>query len=112
MKRTQPAANVATLHLVGLLLASIGLTAACGDGGASDDCAKLVDAYANAQSRCKISPFADAQKNWSDAFMCDKVKSSNSSKIDTCVNALSAADCGSLMNNTFPVSCADPGLSR
>lgn len=109
MKRTQSIVGVR--HLVALILASTGLTAACGDD-ASGDCQKLVEAYANAQQRCKVSSYADAQKNWSDAFMCDKVKNANSGKIDACVNALNAIDCGSIMNNTFPVACADPGLSR
>ena len=112
MKRMQLTANVQALRIIGFLLTSACLTTACGGGGASDDCGQLVDAYANAQQRCKVASYADAQKNWSDAFMCDKVKSSDSSKVNACVNALNAGDCASLMMNTFPVACADPGLSR
>ena len=111
MKRLHTTANVRAFRLIGLLLASTVVTAACGDD-ASDDCQKLVDAYANAQQRCKVSSYDDAKKNWSDAFMCDRVKSSNGGKVDACVSALNTIDCGSIMNNTFPVACADPGLSR
>lgn len=111
MKRLQTTATVRTYCLIGLLLASTGVTTGCG-GDASDDCQKLVEAYANAQQRCKVSSYDDAKKNWSDAFMCDRVKSSNGGKVDACVNALNTIDCGSIVNNTFPVACADPGLSR
>ena len=111
MKRLQTTANVRAYCLIGLLFASTVVAAGCGDD-ASGDCQKLVDAYANAQQRCKVSSYNDAEKNWSDAFMCGRVKSSNGGKVDACVSALNTIDCGSIMNNTFPVACADPGLSR
>ena len=81
--------------------------AGCGSGGASDDCERIADAYASSRQRCKVSSYDDAKKAISDALNCGSVKSSNGSKVQTCVDDLNALACTAVSSGTLPASCSD-----
>jgi hypothetical protein len=107
MKRTRATAQVKARHVFTFAVAALGLVAGCGDSGSSDECAKVVDAYAMSWQRCMRTSYDDAKKTWSDAFMCDSAKGWNSSNVDACVNALNMLDCGSVKNNVSPSPCGE-----
>jgi hypothetical protein len=77
----------------------------CGDGGASDDCGRVVDAFAKAWSRCMHGTYEQEKKTFSDAFQCDKASKSDAAQVDQCVNALNTLDCNAVNAGTSPGTC-------
>jgi hypothetical protein len=101
MKRTRRTANLKSFYVIVTLGAALG----CGDGGATDDCEKVADAYAKSWQRCMRASYDDAKKTWDTALSCGKVKASKTSQVDACVSALNTLDCASVTGGTSPAPC-------
>jgi len=97
---------VKALSSLALVVASLGVAVACG-GDASTDCEKIVDAFANAWQRCMRASYSDAQKTFSDALQCGKVKSSKGDQVSACVNDLNMLDCNSVTSGVSPAPCTN-----
>ncbi len=103
MKGMRTTANARVRYGIVLLVASLGFTAACGDDASTDDCARVVDAFARSWDRCKFTSYDSAEKSWSKALSCGSAKGWDGSTVNACVNALNALDCGSVPSS--PASC-------
>ena len=90
------------------IVLALGFAYGCGSDP-TEDCGKLIDAFAHAWERCGRTTYDAAKKDFSMALPCDQVKDSNADAVDQCVNdlnALNGAACDAVKNKgQFPTSC-------